>query len=123
MNTDTNKNNDTSKGCVLVPAVDVYETENEYSLRFDMPGVVKENLDVTLHDTELEIKGSVAPYAPEGKELKYSEYSTADFYRKFRIGNDVDKNGIEASLNNGVLSLVLHKHEEVKPRKIEIGTK
>lgn len=118
------KTNDTNKnaGCVLVPAVDIYETENEYSLKFDMPGVSKENLEITLHDNELEIRGGVARYTPTDKELKYSEFSLFDYYRKFKIGDDVDQNGIKAVLSNGVLALVLQKHEEVKPKKIEISS-
>ena len=107
--------------CVLVPATDIFETENEFSLKFDMPGVTKENLEVTLQNDELEIKGNVEKYAPENLELKYSEYTSSNYYRKFKISNDINQKGINATLENGVLSLVLQKNEEVKPKKIKIN--
>jgi len=109
--------------CVLVPIVDIYETEDEYTLKLEMPGITKKDLDVTLDDNELEIRGNVVNNEEEEKNLKYSEYNLYNYYRKFKIGNDINRNSIDATLENGILTLVLKKVEEVKPKRIEITVK
>ena len=105
---------------VIVPPVDIYENENEYVIRAEMPGVDKKDIDVTLKDRELEIKGSLNGNAPDEKSLKYSEFRLYDYYRKFKVGDDINNTALTAKLENGLLTLTLPKSEEVKPRKIEI---
>ena len=105
----------------LTPAGDIYETDHNYTLRLEMPGVTKEDLEVTLNNEELEISGKVTNEVPEGKNLRYAEYSLHNYRRKFRIGQEIDRNSISANLDNGVLTLTLAKSEAVKPRKIEIS--
>ncbi len=105
----------------LTPAGDIYETDHNYTLRLEMPGVTKEDLEVTLNNEELEISGKVTNEVPEGKNLRYAEYSLHNYRRKFRIGQEIDRNSISANLENGVLTLTLAKSEAVKPRKIEIS--
>ncbi|OHD65792.1 MAG: hypothetical protein A2176_14405 [Spirochaetes bacterium RBG_13_51_14] len=63
--------------------------------------------DITIENNELEIQGGVEPYNPEKKELKYSEFTQYDYYRKFYVGNDINRDKINATLENGVLPLVL----------------
>ncbi|HOW83806.1 MAG TPA: Hsp20/alpha crystallin family protein [Spirochaetota bacterium] len=106
--------------CMIVPVADIYETDDAYSLKLEMPGVKKENLEITMNDNELEISGKIQKDETNGKNLKYSEYELFDYYRSFRVGNDIDRNSIKAELDNGILTLTLHKSEEVKPRKIQI---
>ena len=106
---------------VLVPLTDIYETNDQYTLKLEMPGVTKDKLEITMENDELQIRAAVVPYKPEGKELKYSEFSQYDYFRRFTVGNDIDRDKISASLEDGVLTLVLQKHESVKPRKIAIN--
>jgi HSP20 family protein len=68
----------------------------------------------------LEIRGRVPEFKPDNKTLSYSEFSQYDYYRNFTVGNDIDRNKISATFENGVLTLVLQKHEAVKPQKIPI---
>jgi len=110
---------DNNGNYVTIPVTDIYETEDQYSLSIEMPGITKENLEITVNDNELELRGHIEP--KEFNENDYSEFSQSDFYRKFKIGNDVDRNNVEASLKDGILSLNLNKTEEVKPKKIEIA--
>lgn len=111
----------TNNECILVPVTDIFETENDYSLILEMPGVTKDNLVITLDDNELEIKGKVTQDETDGKELKYSENTLYDYYRKFKTGTDIDRDAINATLKDGILKLVLSKSEEVKPKKIEVN--
>jgi len=106
--------------CAYVPVTDIYETSNEYVLKMEMPGVSKQALEITLSDTDLEVKGKADLKEPEEKELSYSECSMHDYYRKFKIGSDINRESINATLENGILTLTLQKKEEVKPRKIEV---
>jgi len=121
MRTEKNITNKT-ENYVLVPAADIYETDENYTLKIEMPGISKEDLNIILNDNELEIKGHSAEDEPAEMELKYSEYHAHDYYRKFKIGNGIDKNEIRASLTDGTLTLILQKNEEVKPKKIEINS-
>jgi len=105
---------------VLLPLSDIYESGNEYSMKFEVPGVVRENLDITLEGRELEIRGNISEFESGNRTLTYSEYTPLNFYRKFKVDEDVDGNKIEAKLENGILTLVLQKKEEAKPKKIEI---
>jgi len=107
--------------CLMVPLTDIYESPDSYTLKMEMPGVTKENLEVIIEHNNLEVKGRVALADPEGKELKYSECAMDGYYRRFTVGNDIDRNKISATFENGVLTLVLNKQEEVKPKKIQIN--
>jgi len=105
---------------VLVPVVDIFETKDFYTLKLEMPGVKKDDLDITLDNNELEIKGTVHNEIAGGKQLRYSEYELSNYTRRFKTGNDINRDNIEAGLENGVLTVVLHKSEAAKPKKIEI---
>ncbi len=103
--------------CVIVPPVDIYETENEYIIRAEMPGVNKEGVDVTLQNSELEINGKINGNIPEEKNLKYSEFRLYNYYRKFKVGDDINNEKLSATLENGLLTFTLPKSEEVKPKR------
>jgi len=105
---------------VLLPLTDVYETESSYNLAYEVPGITRENLEITIIGRELEVKGNINEYVPEGKRLIYGEYSPASFYRKFKTDESVNTDKIEAKLENGLLTLILNKKEEALPKKIEI---
>lgn len=112
-----------SGGCretVLLPLTDIYETETGYHLIYEVPGISKENFEITANGRELEIKGNLNDYSPEGKKLVYGEYEPASFYRKFKTDENVDTDKIEAKLENGLLTLILNKKEEALPKKIKI---
>jgi HSP20 family protein len=83
--------------------------------------VTRDNLDIQIEDNELEIRGTVEEFKPGDKKLTYSEFTQYDYYRSFTVGNDIDRNKINATFENGVLTLVLQKLEAVKPRKITIN--
>ncbi len=106
--------------CVISPPVDIYETEDEYVLKTDLPGVKKEDVDITIHDNKLEINAKIDDNENSTENLKYSEYSTDNYYRSFNVGTDINSEEIKADLEEGVLTLHLPKKPEVKPKKIAI---
>ncbi len=107
---------------VYTPPVDIVETNNEYLLWFDMPGVEKKSIEVTLEKNVLTVKGHVPPVFPEGFKLNYMEFEIGDYERSFTLTNTIDQNGIEANYKNGVLELRLPKVEEARPRTITVKT-
>jgi HSP20 family protein len=104
---------------VIVPPVDIFETENEYIVKADMPGVKKENIEITFNDRRLEISGQVGEESDKGSATG-REFDLLNYYRSFNVGNDIDAGAISAKVENGVLSLKLPKREEVRPRKITV---
>ena len=106
--------------CVIVPPVDIYETENEFVITAEMPGVNKEGIDLTLDNNELEINGKINGNLPDDEKLKYSEFRLYNYHRKFKVGDSIDNNALKAKLDNGILTLTLPKKEEIKPKKIEV---
>jgi HSP20 family protein len=91
----------------FVPRADIYETEDEIVLVADMPGVDAETVDITLEKGVLTINGYVEPHEPEGYGLAYSEYRVGDFQRSFSVSDEIDQDGIEATIADGVLRLHL----------------
>lgn len=106
--------------CVIVPAVDIYETVDEYVLKADMPGVQKEDLDITFEKNQLEINGKVDSSLVDDENIRYREYTLYNYNRRFTVGEGIDSQKIAARLEDGVLTLTLPKSEAVKPRKIEV---
>lgn len=104
---------------IFVPAVDIYESENELVLLADMPGVPMENVEIDLDNDELTIRGVIPTVETRGSVI-LKEYSVGDYYRQFTLSNVVDQGRIEATMKDGVLRLVLPKAEAAKPRKITV---
>jgi HSP20 family protein len=106
----------------FVPRVDIYETDDTIVVVADMPGVDESSLDITLENNELTINGCVEPMQLEDYSLTYAEYREGDYVRSFRLSDEIDREGIEATLKNGVLCLNLPKVKEARTRKIEVKT-
>lgn len=106
-------------GRVFIPAVDIFETPEALVLVADMPGVAGDAVTIDLKENLLTIHGQVSP--PVGKQVILAqEYAIGDYYREFQVGEIVDKDKIEATVKNGVLTLTLPKAEKAKPRRIEV---
>lgn len=110
----------TRDGLAFVPRADIYETPEAIVVVADMPGVDAESVDIMLEDNVLTINGYVEPVHPEGHTLAYAEYEVGDFVRAFTLSNQIDRDGIEATVKDGVLKLNLPKITEAQKRKIAI---
>ncbi len=110
----------TRPGKVFVPRTDIYESQDHLLLLADMPGVGQDSVDITLERNILTIHGRVDPPEFEGYSLTYSEYGIGDYHREFALSNEIDREGIQASVRNGVLRLVLPKSRSAMPRKITV---
>ena len=106
-----------------VPAMDVTERENEYVIRMDMPGVSREDIDITLAEGVLTVSGEVKRQHEEkaGDRLIREERCYGKLSRSVRLGSHIDDKKVSASYKDGVLELTLPKAEEMKPKKITIA--
>jgi HSP20 family protein len=108
---------------VYVPRTDIYESKEHLLLMTDMPGVQQESVDITLERNILTIAGRVNTPAIEGYKLTYSEFGIGNFRRVFTLSNEIDREGIQASMKDGVLKLILPKSQRAIPKKICIENK
>jgi len=111
--------NDVSRA-YITPDVNIYETENGYTLEAEMPGVAREQLEVTLENNALTLVGHRTDNPPPGTVL-YRESRPADFRRVFELDPAIDSQKIRAQMNQGLLVLELPKTEAVKPRRIAVS--
>lgn len=109
------------RGRCYVPAVDVFETPSELTLLADVPGAAADQIDVRFEDGELRIHAPVAPRGKDDQTFLLAEYGIGDYFRTFRLGQEIDASKIEARVSNGVLTLKLPKVEAVKPRKVTVN--
>ena len=107
---------------VFVPQVDIVESEDRILLVADLPGVDQEGIEVTLEKNVLTLRGAVKSHAPEGYSLAYSEYAVGNYERAFTVSNDIDRQGIEAVVKDGVLKLTLPKAKHAVMQKIAVKT-
>lgn len=124
-NCETNKAEKTKTAAdtkVFVPQVDIVESEDRILLVADVPGVDQDGLEITLEKNVLTIKGTVTPHTPEGYQLAYSEYGVGNYERAFTVSNDIDRQGIEAVVKDGVLRLTLPKAKHATLQKIAVKT-
>ena len=102
------------------PQVDIIERADSMVVLADMPGVSKERVEAMLERGVLTVNGEVdAPEEP-GMRLERREYDIGNFHRCFAVGEGLDPSGVAATLDNGVLRLVIPKAPEYKARRIEI---
>lgn len=104
------------------PAVDLYEDKDNLIATVELPGLKKEDIDVSLHEENLVISGE----RKEEKQYGEGENSRAErFYGRFQrsiaLPKKVDVNGIKAAYNDGILTVTLPKAPEAKPRQIEVN--
>ena len=109
---------------VASPTVDVRESPTEIVIEAELPGLTDNDIDVSLKDGVLMIKGEKKSEREEKKDdYHVTERSYGRFQRAFRVPNTIDEDKIEAKLDKGVLHLTLPKLPEAvkKEKKIQIG--
>jgi HSP20 family protein len=106
------------------PSVDVYQAEDKIVVKADLPGVTKEDIDVSVVDNFLTIKGE-RKHETEVKEedVHRVERSYGTFERSFELPGTVEAGKIEATYKDGVLEVTLPKKPEAKPKQIAVKVK
>jgi HSP20 family protein len=104
----------------VVPAVNIHQNADGYTLEVEMPGVAKGGVEVTFEDGKLTLVGRrTDPEKTEG--LVYRESAEADYRRVFDLDPSIDSSRIDATIEQGLLTVRLPKAESAKPRRIAVG--
>ena len=106
------------------PAVDVYEDKDSLLVKAELPGLKKEDIEISLHDGFLTLSGErKLEQKQEGAEVSRSERWVGRFHRSISLPCGVEADKITATYNEGVLTVALPKAEEAKPKQIPISVK
>jgi len=107
------------RAVTVAPRIDILETEHEFVLLADLPGVKPDAVDIRFEKGELTVHGR-RPVAHPGKGLAHRENPATNYQRVFAVSDSVSADKITADLKEGVLTVRLPKVEAVKPKKIVV---
>ena len=102
------------------PRASVWESTDSVVLELEMPGVTRDQVEVTVHRDELTVTGWRTPEDYEKAEVLHCERILLNYRRSFVMSDKIDSGRINAAQINGVLTLTLPKSEGAKPRRISI---
>ena len=116
---ENSRDEDTTR--MWAPRTDMVETPDNYEIRLDLPGLSKDDLKINMQERQLTVSGERRHEARnEGDEYVRVERAFGHFHRSFTLPQSIQENNIEASYQDGVLTITVPKAEESKPRQIEI---
>ncbi|HVZ94057.1 MAG TPA: Hsp20/alpha crystallin family protein [Phycisphaerales bacterium] len=102
------------------PAVDIRESEREFTIVADVPGAKPEAVDIDVNQGVLTVTANVTPAEHGGARFARREYGVGSYRRSFRLDNSIDAEHIGAELKDGVLTVRLPKASAHQPRKITV---
>jgi HSP20 family protein len=109
-------------GTAWTPAVDIRENQNELQLDVELPGLDPDEVEITAENGVLTIRGEKQIERKEGDDSRYHvvERAYGNFIRSFQLPQGLDESRIEATFNNGILSVHIPKSALPQPKKIQI---
>ena len=107
----------------FLPAADITVSGGDMVLTMDLPGLTADDLDIELVDGYLLVRGErKRPDLAEGSRFAHTERTFGRFERRIRVPDGVDPEKVAATMDNGVLSLIVPKPDRMIPRTIQIGS-
>ena len=105
-----------------IPSMDLVETQDDFVLKADLPGMSENDVNVELENNVLTISGERQAEHEEQQEGYYRlERATGSFSRALSLPEGIDADAVAATFDNGVLTVRIPKPAQVKPRKVKIG--
>jgi len=102
------------------PRIALYDSGSELRLRAEMPGVSEKDLDISMEQSSLTIRGQRMSEVPEGYSVHRQERGNRSFARSFTLPCRIDAEKATANLKNGILEMTLPKVAEEQPRQIQV---
>jgi HSP20 family protein len=115
------KTESTAPGRTFLPETDIFETPEALTVVLEMPGVDRNSIEANVEDDVVTIEGRIDFAKYEGMQPVYTEYNVGHYARSFEISNKIDQSKISAQMKDGVVTIVLPKAEQAKPRKIQVS--
>jgi HSP20 family protein len=103
------------------PALDIYQDKDNFTVVVELPGLKKEDIDISLQNDMLTIAGTRKPEEKKGEEGFRTERFYGSLQRTVTLPAVVDVNHVKASCQDGILKIVLQKVEEAKPKQIAVS--
>jgi HSP20 family protein len=101
--------------------IDAYETDNEYRVVVDVPGVSQDNINITIHQNVLTVSVDIPqPETPEGQRMLAQERTYGKFSRSIALPRTINSEQVEAIYEDGVLTLMLPIAPEAQPKRITV---
>ncbi|WOO41810.1 Hsp20/alpha crystallin family protein [Rubellicoccus peritrichatus] len=117
-----NDNQTTDQKTYRRPAYNVNESEGAYTVEVFVPGVTKSGVEISLEDTTLSVVAKrPSQETPEGWKTLRREIASGDYRLQLEVNAPVNREGIAAKVEDGVLNITLPKAEEAKTRKIDVN--
>jgi len=115
------KTETTTPARVFVPVTDIFETPEALTVVLEMPGVDRNSVEASVENDVLTIEGQIDFTKYEAMRPVYTEYNVGHYARRFEISDRIDQSKISAEIKDGVVTIVLPKGEQAKPRKIQVS--
>jgi len=103
------------------PALDLYQNNDNVIAVIELPGMRKEDIEISLHDGMLTIAGERRTETQDGEKAERSERYVGKFRRSITLPTRVDANKVSATYKDGILTVTLPKAEEAKPKQIQVS--
>jgi HSP20 family protein len=103
------------------PALDLYESGDHLVAVVELPGMRKEDIDISLHDGTLTISGERKRESTNGEKTQRTERYVGTFRRSISLPTRVDAGKVSATYQDGILKVTLPKAEEAKPKQIKVS--
>jgi HSP20 family protein len=103
------------------PALDLYESGDHLVAVVELPGMSKEDIDISLHDGTLTISGERKRESSNGEKAQRTERCVGTFRRSISLPTAVDAGKVSATYQDGILKVTLPKAEEAKPKQIKVS--
>jgi HSP20 family protein len=100
--------------------MDAYRGEDQFVVRFDLPGIDPASIDLTVEKNVLTVRAERSWQPDEGQEVIVQERPQGVFTRQLFLGEALDAEHVEAAYNDGVLTLTIPVAEQAKPRKVNV---
>ena len=104
----------------ISPVVDIYETDDDFILTANMPGVARNNIQVKLENNSMIIFGKINFEEAVNRKYALNESEIGNYFRTFKLSDPIEKEQISARYDNGQLVVTLPKQEKAKPKTVEI---
>ena len=115
------KTETTTPARVFVPVTDIFETPEALTVVLEMPGVDRNSVEASVENDVLTIEGRIDFTKYEAMQPVYTEYNVGHYARSFEVSGRIDQSKISAEIKDGVVTIVLPKGEQAKPRKIQVS--
>jgi len=105
------------------PALDLYQNADNVVAIVELPGMRKEDIEISLHDGTLTVSGERKSESVEGEKAERTERVTGKFRRSVTLPARVETDKVNATYKDGILTVILPKAEDAKPKQIQINVK